>query len=151
MVFVADEEDEEDDEDEVIEYRHIPKDEMLPTTVLAPCMEKLLGLPLTLKQETSKSKSGEKASAEEKKPENKDDIQQTSKEDQGLEVDEKNKGETENKKSKSARRRERQKQKKMMLMQGAPSPNDDAKMKDQIKKEKQARSEYFRIHGKLPS
>ncbi len=150
MVFEADSDDE-DDEDEVIEYRHIPKDEMLPTTVLAPCMEQLLGSPLISKQHTPTSESAEKAIAAETKPskplEDKQDVQPSSKEEQKSEPEKKNEDEVENKKSKSARRRERQKQKKMLLLQGATSENDDA---DAKKKEKKARSEYFRIHGNLP-
>ena len=143
MVFEADSDDE-DDEDEVIEYRHIPKDEMLPTKLLAPCMEKLLGSPKISKQQTPANKSAEKAIPVEKKPPK---PLEDKKEEEKPDSDKTNDDETENKKSKSARRRERQKQKKMLLLQGTQSENDDAEAK---KKEKKARSEYFRIHGKLP-
>lgn len=40
MVFAADSEDEEEDEE--VEYRHIPKDECLPTDIAAPCLAYLL-------------------------------------------------------------------------------------------------------------
>lgn len=43
IVFAADEEDGDDDEeDEVVEYRHIPPDELLPQNVAAPCLAHLL-------------------------------------------------------------------------------------------------------------
>ena len=41
IVFQGDSEDE-DDEDEEVEYRHVPKNEMLPTDVAAPCCKHLL-------------------------------------------------------------------------------------------------------------
>ena len=41
IVFAGDDEDD-NDSDEEVEYRHIPKDEMLPTDVAAPCAKHLL-------------------------------------------------------------------------------------------------------------
>jgi len=43
MCFVGDAEDEDVDSDEdIVEYRHIPKEEMLPSVMVAPCMAHLL-------------------------------------------------------------------------------------------------------------
>jgi len=43
MCFVGDAEDKDvDDDDDIVEYRHIPKEEMLPSVMVAPCMAHLL-------------------------------------------------------------------------------------------------------------
>eukprot|EP00536_Pseudo-nitzschia_multiseries_P001564 jgi/Psemu1/250685/estExt_Genewise1Plus.C_190201 len=102
MVFVGDEDDE---SEEIIEYRHIPPEEMLPRRIIAPCMERLLS-----------------------------------------------QDEANNKKTKRGRRREKQKQKKSISMQSSPSKeNSDKEEKEKdSKEEKKLRSEYFRLHGRLP-
>jgi len=56
MVFEGDD-DEEDEEDEIIEYRHIPPAEMLPRSIIAPCMAHLLSPALPAEKATSTAKS----------------------------------------------------------------------------------------------
>lgn len=53
MTFVGDENEEQEDE-EMIEYRHIPPEEMLPRNIIAPCMAHLLK-PSSLPKETAKN------------------------------------------------------------------------------------------------
>lgn len=132
MAFVGDEE--EDDEEEIIEYRHIPPEELLPTRVIAPCMEHLLG-PSTKKEAKTTERTDEKQKDEEVLPVEEETKANDEKETQ-----------SENKKTKRGRRRERQKQKKMPR---SPSQKGEEKDKNQTKKDKKARSEYFKIHGKL--
>lgn len=164
MVFVGDSDDD-DDEDEVVEYRHIPPEEMIPRSVIAPCMAKILGssiLPWKKEILTTKPRSDEQIADTERKKtskpiENKKGLEsiekETSRSDmilnvgQGGNTEHKNKHEAESSKTKRGRRRERQKQKKM---QSSLSQNDDDTAKSYEKKGKKARSEYFRMHGKLP-
>ncbi len=164
MAFVGDEDDE-DDEEEIIEYRHIPPKEMLPTSVIAPCMQHILGPSLPTKTEISTTKP-KPVDTQEQKMKNtpKSDESGEDKKVLPMNVETKADQETENepdsKKTKGWRRRERQKQKKMQSMQRFPSQSGEEKAKDQdqskqdkekSKKDKTARSEYFRIHGKLPT
>jgi hypothetical protein len=170
MVFVADD-DEEDDEDEIIEYRHIPPQEMLPRRVIAPCMEHVFAPSLLTKKETptTKSRSGIKAN-EKKTTQNlhstgeetstsstKSTTEVGAKSDLDNEIDDENEIEIETetemqrKKTKRGTRRERQKQKKMLSMQRSSSQNgEDENKSEGRKEEKQMRSEYFRLHGKPP-
>ena len=154
MTFVGDEDDE---SEEIIEYRHIPPEEMLPTSVIAPCMAHLLLLPVSAKEGTPKSEARTIISKDTTKQNDKqkiDPIKTIPSQNKMRSTKELNEGVTQSepnsKKTKTGRRRERQKQKKLLLMQ-CPSENgkDDDKT-NSTSKDKRIRSEYFRLNGRLP-
>jgi hypothetical protein len=54
MCFVGDDE---DDDEEIVEYRHIPPEEMLPSVMVAPCMAHLLQPSIARPTPTNKKSS----------------------------------------------------------------------------------------------
>ena len=162
MVFV-DDDDEEGEGEEIIEYRHIPPEERLPRSVIAPCIAKLLAPCQPPKKKSISSvmtgigkKNGRKMN------ESKIDCNNIAS-DTANEGDSKdafmvakidsigeNHDRLESKKTKRGLRRERQKRKKMQLKQHSSSQTLDHEDRYKKREEKEMRSEYFRVHGTLP-
>uniref|UniRef100_A0A7S4AD15 Uncharacterized protein n=1 Tax=Pseudo-nitzschia australis TaxID=44445 RepID=A0A7S4AD15_9STRA len=154
MTFVGDEDDE---SEEIIEYRHIPPEEMLPTSIIAPCMAHLLLLPGSAKEGTSKLEARTIISKDETKQIDEQKIDpiktipnQTKMHSTKVTKEGVTRNEANSKKTKTGRRRERQKQKKLLSMQCPSENGNDDRKKNNTSEDKRIRSEYFRLNGRLP-
>mmetsp|Transcript_17412 Transcript_17412/g.48057 ORF Transcript_17412/g.48057 Transcript_17412/m.48057 type:complete len:483 (+) Transcript_17412:106-1554(+) len=118
MVFVGDEDDE---SEEMIEYRHIPPEEMLPTSITAPCMERLLLPSISAREgsstvETKAIDSTDRSKHNTETKEKATGLDKVLTDQKGTEEDE-SEGQSNSKKTKRGRRRERQKQKKIIIQE----------------------------------
>lgn len=159
MAFVGDNDDESED---IIEYRHIPPEELLPANVMAPCMSKLLGLAESATAKVSKGKERSADSGDGKEETEKHDaehkstspvkskkIKAANNDEDGSPDGDQTDLESSKKKTKRGKRREKQKQKRLMGNQLIHEDGDKTNPKN-TKEEKKIRSEYFRLHGRLP-
>lgn len=159
MVFVADDDDDDDDESgEVIEYRHIAPEEMLPKSVIAPCMEHVLAPTPTSKsiipeaQLRADAEKSNEANADQNFVSTGDESQESkTKIETENDADDENEDEMQTKKTKSGLRKEWKKRKRILSTQRSSSQNSGDEDKRKRRKEKERRSEHFRIHGKLPT
>mmetsp|Transcript_34185 Transcript_34185/g.80487 ORF Transcript_34185/g.80487 Transcript_34185/m.80487 type:complete len:261 (+) Transcript_34185:762-1544(+) len=147
MVFVGDEDDE---SEEMIEYRHIPPEEMLPTSITAPCMERLLLPSMSAREgsstvETKAIGSMDRSKHNTETKEKATDLDKVLTDQKVTEEDE-SEGQLNSKKTKRGRRRERQKQKKIIIHE---EQRRRGKKCEGSEEHPQKRFRFW-LHGSLP-